>query len=239
MKKAWYVGAMALTLSAQCFAQTAGKLEPIDKVYLKVPEPSDMAYDAERNSFWVVSDNGILFELNTAYEVLRQSAEIATDLEGVAVYGDYVLCVDETYRKVLFVRRDNLNLERAVELPYLGGRNQGYESLAVKPKQQGFYLITERNPIWLMSFDAAFNKQDTRRLEMAEDISAAVFHQGHLWLLSDEDRMVFKCDAEGQKILSSWKLDVLNPEGLCFDASGKMYVVSDDRALLYIFQAPK
>jgi uncharacterized protein YjiK len=70
------------------------------------------------------------------------------------------------------------------------------------------------------------------------DVSAGAFHEGHLWLLSDMDMELMKCDPADYRILERYGVPVLNPEGFAFGSDGLLYVISDDRERLYTFRMP-
>lgn len=74
------------------------------------------------------------------------------------------------------------------------------------------------------------------KLKFARDISSATFHEGHLWLLSDEDRTIFKLHPKTYEVLEKWIVPIVNPEGICFDSAGTLYILSDNKDKLYKFQ---
>ena len=73
----------------------------------------------------------------------------------------------------------------------------------------------------------------------AEDISSARFHNGFLWLLSDEDSMLLKLNASTYEVLQKWSLPVINPEGLVFDKDGNLLIACDDMQRVYYFNNPE
>lgn len=202
---------------------------------IKVPEPSDIAFDAQGDVLYVVSDNGLLFECSPDGRVHRRAAFEGTDFEGVEVVGNYVYVVDESLRLIHRFDREYLKKEKTWYIPYSGGRNKGYESLAYNESSGRFVVITEKDPIVIKELNEDFVPVNEYSFTAARDISGARYYRGFMYLLSDEDRKVFECDPQTYEVVRSWKIDVLNPEGIAFDKEGKMIIAADDLERLYFF----
>ena len=61
-------------------------------------------------------------------------------------------------------------------------------------------------------------------------------YNGHLFLLSDEAACVWKMDLATNKILKTYTFNILNAEGLCFEADGGMWILSDAEQKIYQFE---
>ena len=207
-------------------------------ISLKIPEPSDIALSPNGSTFYVVSDDkAAVYEIELSGKVLRKSATLGIDLEGVCARPDFLYVVDETPRKIYMLNYDNLEVARTFHVPYSGARNKGFESITYNEVKKCFVLITERDPIYIIELDEDFRQINEIRWKEARDISAATFHENHVYLLSDEDMTVFKCDPQDYKVLSKWKINVHNPEGIVF-FKDKMLIISDDLERLYYFIFP-
>jgi uncharacterized protein YjiK len=68
-----------------------------------------------------------------------------------------------------------------------------------------------------------------------KEASSITYHHGSLWLLSDEQMMIYQINPTNFSIINQWKIPVLNPEGICFDAKENLIILSDDRKTLYTF----
>ena len=100
-------------------------------------------------------------------------------------------------------------------------------------------ILTEKDPIYLFELNEDLSIYNEILLDgIARDISAATYHEDHLWLLSDEDRTVFKLNPNNYKVLGAWKFPIINPEGLVFNKKGQMVIVSDDMEKFFIFETP-
>jgi uncharacterized protein YjiK len=122
-------------------------------------------------------------------------------------------------------------------VPYSGGRNKGFESLAFNEHKSCFVLITEKDPCIIIELDKDFRPTNEIRWTLARDISSATYYDNHIWLLSDEDMTVFKCNPKNYEVHSKWKINVHNPEGIVFHKE-KMLIVADDLERLYYFTQP-
>lgn len=228
----------SISLSGQ--TQKTVRIKPFKSIATAIPEPSDSCFDKKTNHFFVVSDNGVLFETDHDGIILRQKAETNSDYEAVYVNDDFVYAVDETHRNIHIYDRNTLECSKIINVPYSGGRNSGYEALTFNPVKQSWLLFTEKNPVTLFELDAQFVITNQIALSaLARDISAATFYEGFLWLLSDEDRTVFKLDPKTYQCIGRWELPLINPEGLAFDAEGKLLISCDDMQRMYYFNNPE
>jgi uncharacterized protein YjiK len=125
-------------------------------------------------------------------------------------------------------------------VPFGGGRNRGYEAITFNNAKNVFVLVVEKDPITLFELDADFKIINEINLsKIARDIAAATFYDNHLWLLSDEDRSIFKLNPTTYEVIGQWLLPVINPEGLAFDKEGNLLVTCDDMQRLYYFNNPE
>lgn len=208
-------------------------------VYLDIPEPSDITLSRTGNSFYIVSDDGILFETDLRGNIIRRASFTGIDFEGVYADENAIYVVDETTRKIHQFSYSGLQLERTLTFPYSGARNSGFESITYNKQKGCFILITETNPVIIFEVDSNFRQLNEIKWNQSRDVSGATWYDGHIWILSDEDMMVFKCDPLTYRPLAKWEINVLNPEGIAFDENGQMYIVSDDLERLYFFKNPE
>lgn len=212
------------------------KLKSKQSVQLAIPEPSDIYFAPDTRTFFWVSDQGTLFETDSQGKIIRQKAVPNSDLEALFVRDSSVFVMDETHRLIHEFGRNHLDLIRSVNVPYAGGRNKGFEAMCYISDLKKYLLITERDPVVLFELDEQFHIINQINLSrLARDISSAQYQNGFLWLLSDEDRTLFKLDPKDYRILQSWILPIVNPEGFCFDENQELRVISDDMQRMYYF----
>lgn len=233
---------LVLLLSVGSFAQKQKpiKINPDRKIYIDIPEPSDVCIHPNGKSLFIVSDNGYLYETDLEGTVLRKANYKGLDCEGVFANESFVYVIEEFSRKIRVFDINNLTIEKTIYLEYNGGRNSGYESFTFNQAKNRFVLLTEKNPIYLFELDENLQKINELDLsKVSRDISAASYHNNHLWLLGDEERTVYKLNPNTYEVISSWKIPIVNPEGLTFDQNGNMLILSDDMQLLYYFKTPE
>lgn len=224
-------------------AQKKTKAQPLkfeSSVSIKIPEPSDIALSPSGKSFYIVSDNAILFETDLQGTVLRKSDIIkGIDFEGIWSDEHYIYLADETTRKVHLLNHSDLKPLRTLNFTYSGGRNKGIESITYNQAKKRFVLITESDPAIIFETDSNFVQLNEKEWNNSRDVSAATYYQDHIWILSDEDMTVFKCNPLTYEIIGKWKINVLNPEGIVFDKNNRMIILSDDLERMYFFTHPE
>ncbi len=231
---------IALLIQVSTLAQIPQpiRLKADSSIHLEVREPSDLFFDAKTNTLLFVSDEGYIVETSTAGKHIKTSKQVGYDSEGITMKGDSIIIVDE-FTRVFGIYDRDFNRLRNVRVNYSGGRNMAFESLAWIPEHHRFVTLTEKSPIWVLILNEDLSVYDEFELPFkTRDISAATWHQGHLWLLSDEDRTAYKCTFPELRVTAAYKLPVINPEGITFDDQGNMLISSDDRERLYFFHLP-
>jgi len=233
-----------LTLSLLCvaacmsFAPATTKLKYKEKINIKVAEPSDICLTPSGDGLYIVSDEGWFCETDLKGNIKRRSTLSGTDFEGVYANKDFVFVSDETARRVYKLDHQDLKVVTTYDVPYGGGRNSGFESLTYNEKKKAFVLVSEKSPVMLFEYDENFKRMNEVKLNIARDISAATYHDGAIWLLSDEDMTVFKLDPTTYEVIAKYKIDILNPEGIAFTKDGNMIICADDLRRLYYFNKP-
>ncbi len=230
-----FISGFVVLASSFTYGQHPSTLKPIARYVTNVPEPSDIAVDSASGNIFLVSDNGYLFKCDAHGKILQKASFTGMDFEGVAVKDDYVYVADESLRKIHRFSKTSLVQDKTWSVPYFGARNKGYESLSWNPSKKCFIVITEKSPILIKELNGQFIPKDEYTFSQASDISGARWHNGYLYLLSDEQSTVFRCDPKTYQVLESWKLNVLNPEGIDFSPNGNLIIVSDDMHTLYYY----
>ncbi len=226
--------------ASMAIAQKATKIKPTKFISTAIPEPSDICYSAHSDTFFVVSDDGILFEIDQDGKIIRSVVENDADFEAVFADETNVYAVNERHRKVEVFNSISLKKSKTITVPFGGGRNRGYEALTFNKSKNSFVLIVEKDPITLFELDVNFvitNQIDLSKI--ARDIAAASYYDNFLWLLSDEDRTVFKLNPNTYEVLGKWELPLINPEGLAFDKNGNLLITCDDMQRIYYFNNPE
>ena len=210
-------------------------------VSTKVKEPSDIVTDPETGNYFIVSDHGKLYECGPNGKKIRRAEFEGNDFEAIELKGNLLYVSDETTRRIYAFDKKTLAVVNSWLVPYNGGVNKGFETLVWNPVKKVFNLVTEADPVSIWELDTNFNvlqqqyQKANYTFKAASDISGGRFYKGELWLLSDEDQALFRCDPETYKVREKININVLNPEGLDFDAAGKAVITSDELQRIYFF----
>ena len=202
----------------------------------KIPEPSDIVFDKDSNHYFIVSDHGRLFECDLEGNVIRKAIDEGLDFEGVEVKDSFVYVSDETPRKVYQYRKGDLSLVKVYSLAWGGAMNKAYESITYNYTKKCFVLVAQQ-PATIVEYTDDFMEISRTPFPGARDISGARWHDGKIYLLADLDASIIMCNASTYKQEAYYKINVLNPEGIAFDANGNVSITSDDLQRLYFFKS--
>lgn len=205
---------------------------------LHVKEPSGLAFSVDGKSLWTVSDKtNKVYQITLTGNTIKELSYIGNDLEGIALHpGDSTLwVVEEKEADIVQLDTDGNELKR-VSVPVDGG-GSGLEGITFNPFNNYFYLVKEKDPGVLIQLNDKFEMVSYERIDFAEDFSGIYFEaqNSHLWIISDQDRTVFKCNLEGT-VLEQYPVDVNKIEGIAVDINNNLvYLVSDSYERLYVF----
>ena len=202
---------------------------------LSMPEPSDIVYDKASNHFFIVSDHGSLYECDLTGKIIRKASEGGLDFEGVEVTDSFVYVSDETPRTIYKYLKSDLSLIRTYQVKWGGGINKAFESITYNETKKCFVLVSEA-PVVIIEYDDHFKELDRYPIHVTRDVSSARWYKGAMYLVGDKDRVIIKCDPVTYKVQAYYKINVLNPEGLAFDAAGNVTMTSDDLQRIYFFK---
>jgi uncharacterized protein YjiK len=228
-----YLVFASLRISAQ------EKLKPLDVILLKIKEPSDICISPDGANFFLVSDNGQLVETDLGGKIKRSIKANLVDAEGVCAVEDKIYVADEFTRSIHVFSIKEWKFLYEVPVHYSGARNRGFEAITFHAENNEFYLFSESRPLIMFTLNENLNLKKQIELDLDGDVSAACFHRGKLWLLSDEESSVYLYDLESHTATKKFRLPVLNPEGITFLPDGKLLIVSDDRQRMYVFNLPE
>ena len=206
---------------------------------IPVPEPSGLDLTYDETGFWIVSDeNSTVFLIDSWGKEVKRFKVEGDDLEGITVIDTSRLAVVlERSREVVILDTSGKELKR-VKLELTGELNSGLEGITYNPEQKRFYILNEKDPILLLTLDENLSELSRDTLSFLKDASGIYFDSTYnkLWILSDENQMIFQTNLSGSEILGRYKIKVKQPEGITFNKDGtKLYIVSDNSGSLYVF----
>jgi uncharacterized protein YjiK len=218
---------------------TDDRLELVGRYKLAVREPSGLTLSADGEYLWTVSD-----ELNSLYKITKKGEIVdsvsvsGSDLEGIDLLdNDNFLIVTERDRGILYYTSD-MKLKKRVLLDIPGEENSGIEGIVYNPKTGTTYVLNEKKPGLLVEVNDEFFIIKRIKLNFAKDYSGLEIDTANnqLWVISDENQMLVKCDLDGNPI-DSFKVDIPQIEGIAIDFKEKLiYLVSDNTENLYVFR---
>ena len=225
-----------------CIAPPESKwpeLEVINTIKLRIDEPSDICLASDQQSFYIVSDQGVLYQTDFKGNNLKKVSKYGSDYEGVWYQEPYINVVDETRMEITLF--DPVSFEKITSHNYdiTTRLNKGWESITYNPLRKHFVLFSEKKPVNVYEMNNEYRITREEEIKEFKEVSACTWFNNKLWVLSDEKQEVYRVNPETYKIETGWFIAVNQPEGICFSKEGMMYIVSDSQARLYIFETPK
>lgn len=209
----------------------APKLHKVDRHKLHVDEPSDLAI-VDGQLYTVSDQHSKIYGISRGGDVEDEIDIDGHDLEALAfdaARGEF-LVADETKAKIWHIdasgaRRDPFELDA-------DDGNSGIEGLAFDDRGH-LFVAKEKDPARIFELDAEGNELDRKKIEFAADLSALAFNpaDGRLYALSDQDRALFRLDAD-LGVEYAWRVPVDKPEGLAFDGA-RIFIASDAEERIY------
>ena len=210
------------------------KLKIVNSVKVNVLEPSDICMAADNENFYVAGNRGQVAKVTPDGKLISSINNSGADYEGVVLKGNELYVMDETYRRVDRYDASTLKKLGSVYLHDNGGLNQSFEGITYIPNQKKFITITEK-PVTIHEYNEDFFEKNVIEDTPFKEASSITYHNGFLWLLSDEQMTIYQLNADDYSVINQWKIPVINPEGICFDAKENIIIQSDDRQTIYTF----
>lgn len=233
---------------------------------------SGLTYNSETGTlFTVLNDMNMIVELSPQGEPLREIAvHGADDLEGIThVEGEYFVVADERDSRLSLLKIASGTHEVSVDdsqLLRLGINDRGnknFEGVSWDSVHHRLIVVKERDPKYVLSVTGFYhpdisqhNALEVERLKQYDhaldwalrDLSSVTYHEksGHLFLLSDESKLLKQFDEAGHTMgsLALWKNfhglhnSVPQAEGVAIGDDGSVYIVSEPN-LFYVFKPGK
>ena len=87
----------------------------------------------------------------------------------------------------------------------------------------------------LIFCDENFKVLNELSLKVTSDISAASYYNQKLFILSDEEHCIIELDQDYKEV-KRYSVNIINPEGLCFDSQGNVIIVSDNMESIFYYK---
>ncbi|MDC7234661.1 MAG: SdiA-regulated domain-containing protein [Spirochaetales bacterium] len=192
----------------------------------KIPEPSGLSYAEERNSLFLVGDEGHIAEISLEGEILSSAWLGKRDLEGVAwgLESETLFVLDERLNRLILLDADDFSIIQEAGIPEAGP----YEGLCTD-HQGSLFLVNQKRgkkaeKAGILEITPGGTLHHIRT--GIKDQSALLLYKGHFYILSDTENRLYCLDRTGG-IIWSCKVPGKNQEGLAVDAEGIFYIAQD------------
>jgi len=214
-------------------------LELINVFKIAVEEPSGLCLDTVNNVLFTVSDNtNNVYKISKTGSLIQEYDIDADDLEGITIYNSELLLADERNKQILKYNIINDELVK-YSIDYDNtNANNGFEGIAYNYTDDVIYVLNEKKPGELLTFNNNFDIINTVSLSFANDYSGIFYDSDNnlLWIVSDESESVNKCTLNGE-LLKSYSVDINKCEGIAIDNKAKLlYLVSDTDSEMYVYK---
>lgn len=230
---------------------------------------SGLTFNRETGTlFTVLNDTGMIVELSRDGTPLREIlVHGSDDLEGIThVEQDYYVVADERDSQLWLLqikantREVSLSDARLLKFGMNERGNKNFEGVSWDSVNHRLIVVKERDPKYVLSVSGLYhadneiqNRIEVERLQQFDgalkwalrDLSSVTYHEqsGHLFLLSDESKLLKQFNESGQTMgsLALWKgfhglhKSVPQAEGVSIDDKGNIYIVSEPN-LFYVFK---
>ena len=219
-----------------------------------IPEASGICYSQKRDSIFVVSDKGVIVELDTNGVVKRDKSLNSLskhDFEGVACDDakNSLLIAVEGADNILRVDQENLNVQKDINIErgdiLQKDKEFGLEGIAllngkVFLSNQSFTLYNQGDdPSVVFTIDSLTSAKpniDKIYDHGFTDISGLSFYQGFLYMVSDSANMLIKYDVEKEETVFTKQLPKFSIEGIAFDTRNNIFFADDDNGRIYKYE---
>ena len=232
---------------------------------------SGLTFHPERKTlFTVINKPAQVAELTTEGKLLRTiPLRGISDAEGITHQeGNFFFIADEGKHQMIRIEIDEAPTEIVTpHLPRFGlridaGRNVGYEGVSWDSDNNRMFIVKEKNPLRIFEISGLWEVLDTGKLDlsidewlpespsnmMLRDLSSLTYHEasGHLFLLSDESRVLLEFDGAGKAVdmlvlRAGWhglKRTVPQAEGVAIGVDRDVYILSEPNLFYRFTRAP-
>ena len=207
----------------------------LDSYEMSIYEPSGLSYSPDKESFYTVSDRGMVYQISLTGNTLRELSFTGDDLEGITVdplTSDIYICEEG---KGDLVKLNNTGVAQSSYNILNNPGNTGLEGLTYNETLDEFYMLKEMSEGLLIKYSAINNTITQIKLDFAHDYSGIYYNNvsNKLWIVSDESKTLTQCTLQGVKV-KSYELPISGVEGIVVnDDETVAYVVSDPNNKLY------
>jgi uncharacterized protein YjiK len=217
-----------------------------------IKEPSGIVFDKERNSLFVVSDEGSVHEISPDGKLLKSKKEIGGDLEGITIdsQSGLLYVAVENEEKILEIKPDDLSIKREFYISrqfegktVLEEGGNGIEGIHYDNQTESLFVVNqaldskkEADASALLEIEFPESKLSSGSvLEIIgyhpfdiNDLSAITQKEkAGLYIISDENNKLLYFSFATNEYEEICDLQGDDQEGIAFDESGNIFIAQD------------
>lgn len=219
--------------------QGIAQVEVIRKSSMKVAEPSDISTWPGNKNYLVLADKAFLYEYAPDGVQIKRHPFESLDLEALTCSDKYCFVSEETLQRIHILDVATLHEIHAVQWHHGGGRNEGVEAMVWLNESSRLLVATEKDPQFFTLLDESIQPLYSFRVDGINEVSALTYHQGNVYVLSDEQATIYKLSKDLKQVEMQWIVPMINPEGLVFSDNNEVIVLSDDQAQWVVLKLNK
>jgi uncharacterized protein YjiK len=194
-----------------------------------VSEPSGLAFSANKNDLYTVSDNtGKIYKISFSGNILEELPFSGDDTEGIDVdtNGD-IWVVEEGLQYVVHLNSKGELIKKITSIHVTTISSSGFEGIA--KNENILYILIEKSPGALIKYNTTSNTWSQINLSFAIDYSGIDYDKtdNTLWIVSHESKTLNHCTLDGV-LIKKQEIDVEQAEGVAIDRKNNVaWIVSD------------
>jgi uncharacterized protein YjiK len=204
-----------------------------------VPGFSGLCFNADKTSFFAVSDNSGIYELYKDGDIKRKLPYTGTnDFEAITINpaNGRLYIADESLMNVYLLSTDEQSLTLVSHVSVPGGvSNKGIEGLSYG--SDTLYIANQESPTLLIKYSLSSQSESSRRqVNFAYYLSDVFFDNtdNTLWICDSQQKMIFHCTLNGDVIASQEINYVQKAEAIVIDRpTNTAWVGCDQTSKLY------
>ena len=223
-----------------------------EQIIANIKEASGITFSKKSHSFFVVSDEGMLYELSLKGDILRSKQIGSYDFEGITIdeTNDLLILLIEGIDNILILDKRTFKINKQISIK----RKYKQKTILKKNKKRGLEgIVLIKNKLYLSNqsykpypssnssviviVDYNLNKNKLKIKNIINhgmiDIAGLTFHNNFLYMISDTKNLLIKYDFKNKTIKIIKKLNKkYAQEGIAFDNNDNLYIADDNGYIL-------
>ncbi len=225
-----------------------------EQIIANIQEASGITFSQKSNTLFVVSDEGLLYELSLKGKILRSKKIGSYDFEGITIddKNNLLILLIEGIDNILILEQKTFKIKKqiAIKRKYKNktilkkNMKHGLEGIVIIKNKlylsnQSYKQYPSSNSSVIVIVDYNLNKNKLKIKNIINhgmfDIAGLTFYNNFLYMISDRNNLLIKYDLRHKKIKAIQKLNTkYAQEGITFDNNANLYIADDNGYILKI-----